>query len=666
MFQDYLFHFYAPLPCIELTCPENSSPKNLCKNIEALSKKHSVSAFIITIDSTPDNLFSDINIYCTDSSVRKTLKEDFQIVQKRYDSIFFTTSDVAFHEMKEFPVKNCTSIKFSLIGSSKNIENFCEELSEEYECGDLQPGRTMNQEKNILYVSWIIVTVLAFLLTWYEVLLRKKENGIKISLGEKVGSIVLKNTLTDVACYSVAAIAIVGLLLLFTNTMFLWQISLKMFAVMLLVSTLPYLSLYRYKLKEAFSGINESVSLLSASYGLKLVTAVLTILIISSNFMLISEAYTYYTQKDFFRSHSDYSFINVNYNQKGKDNDSMDNFLISQNKSAVFQYNLYKKCFSDKNVIMLLANKELEMPSGENKELIQINKNGKDYLLGHIKGIEAEKISENKIYYLFPEGDYDRNMLEVQIKDIKEYIAIYYGYDYDFEVQFYKSSSKMIGIFNNKSTYYKNAVIIFSNLDESLMQIEHEELVTHDVINNEDGSSDSKCEGMIINCFQDGVMYRISDTEIEKFAEQNGYDIDNYRCSRLNVYESFLNHWNTLKQSLYINCILSALIIALEMIVISTIIKIEYSVNAMELAIKKVLGYSIWQRNKKIFIITFSVIVAGIAAALVVNAKFNISQALFVIAGGVVMAVLESIVILYFVRKMEHVRIQKILKGGAL
>lgn len=68
------------------------------------------------------------------------------------------------------------------------------------------------------------------------------------------------------------------------------------------VNGLVYLRLRRLTIKEAFSNGQRSNKLLVFTYGMKFVTAFLTILMLSSSITVIAEAVTIYKQRPFFEA----------------------------------------------------------------------------------------------------------------------------------------------------------------------------------------------------------------------------------------------------------------------------------------------------------------------------------------------------------------------------
>ena len=111
---------------------------------------------------------------------------------------------------------------------------------------------------------------------------------------------------------------------------------------------------------------------------------------------------------------------------------------------------------------------------------------------------------------------------------------------------------------------------------------------------------------------------------------------------------------------------ISGLLFIIELGIIATIVRLEYSVNAIELAVKKVMGYSVWKRHKAILLnIILSAIIA-VVLLLCMGILFELEEPYLIVLSGVCLMMVELVMTFIFIRKFEKVNIVKILKGGAL
>ncbi|MEM5606765.1 hypothetical protein AAHB51_30345 [Bacillus cereus] len=186
------------------------------------------------------------------------------------------------------------------------------------------------------------------------------------------------------------------------------------------------------------------------------------------------------------------------------------------------------------------------------------------------------------MYFILPEKLKGNTVLT---KQLHEAVKFYEGNNikYEYETIYYQKNIEIISIDENHtygSDLVKNPVIILNNMPI-------DELVNQQVDDSQK-----------INYVHD-VMYKISNEEFSQFVHK--HYLTNQIVSKTNVLDNFNNKWNTAKRVLYINIVFSLLILFLECIIITAIIKLEYEVNAIELALKKYLGTHYLKNTENLF-----------------------------------------------------------------
>jgi putative ABC transport system permease protein len=221
-------------------------------------------------------------------------------------------------------------------------------------------------------------------------------------------------------------------------------------------------------------------------------------------------------------------------------------------------------------------------------------------------------------------------------------------FNYNYDVIYYEDNIELIKVDVNHpygSEFVENPIIIYNNMSaEQLLSQAGEDSQKITYVNE--------------------IMYKISDNEFNRFIKE--HDLNGQIVAKTNVLENYNNKWTNAKRILFINLIFSILVLFLELIIISSIIKMEYEVNAVELSIKKVMGYSMFQKNRKIILLTIITTITSILAAIIVALVMDLTVVINLIAGGFVILAVELSVISVHIRKVENSKIQKILKGGNL
>lgn len=221
----------------------------------------------------------------------------------------------------------------------------------------------------------------------------------------------------------------------------------------------------------------------------------------------------------------------------------------------------------------------------------------------------------------------------------------YYPHPYEFNIIAYKKQIDIIAIdkgFNISSKIVKNPIILFNNMDTNALN-------------------------PYWNVFIFGPsMYKIQDYEWEQFIENNHLSLSKANNFKTNVYEHYIHQWNIYKKGIVIGCVLLIILLILEAIIIKTILNYEYSINAVEIALKKIMGYGLFERYKKLFLTT--IIFGGIAgkAAFIIGHFLEWSSELYLITGGFSVVLLELCFVFYYIRIAENRSIQSILKGGSV
>ena len=132
-------------------------------------------------------------------------------------------------------------------------------------------------------------------------------------------------------------------------------------------------------------------------------------------------------------------------------------------------------------------------------------------------------------------------------------------------------------------------------------------------------------------------MYELTEKELQTFINDNNLESEIHSVT--NVYENYIYHWTILKRSMCISIALCLLILFLEFIVIKYIIKLEYEANAIELSLKKILGYGLWEKNSRILILTLIASIVSIIFSSIIGIIFKISEAKFIALPQIVQTV---------------------------
>lgn len=637
----YLDNFSSLYSYTTLYLQDTTTSVEMISDIINSATSNNVEVFTI-VTSHPNSSLTEYNIYGT-PGVESHVNKDSNIFEKKYTSLLLGDINFKFNSINDIPNIKSQN-EYRVIGSKENIHKFKMDLIDKYAGNHPKPGYLDKESKNNTIAIWGLITSIVLLFSVYDVISQKKENLIRVTMGEKISNIIWKNILIDSFALIGSFTLIFFILSKYTYVFFNFKISIIIFGILLSINGLLYLSLYFSKVKEVFSNGESSKKLLSLNYGLKLVTTIITIFIISSNIVLIYNSYTFYKQKAFFRDHSDYYHVKLMYkptlNKDGSPNSRWED-------SALVQETFYKEFFKEFNAISV---KDLSL----NQQLPTVfaNRNAFEYLSSKIDELSNLNLDKD-FYFILP--DKLKNNLEIieTLKNNTTYTSNEINFLYDYDVIYYQDNIDMVGIDEDYiygSYLLKNPAIVYNNMSV-------------DQVKNLDITKQIGLQDEIYD-----VMYQISsEKQLEKFnnfiADHN---LEGQIIRKTNVLEKYENMWIIAKRVLYINLIFSALVLLLEIIIINSIVMLEYKVNAIELSIKKILGYSILQKNRKIILMTVITTIASILTAIIVNIIMKTHVGKYLALGGLIILILELSTIIFYINRIEKSNIQKILKGGSL
>lgn len=305
---------------------------------------------------------------------------------------------------------------------------------------------------------------------------------------------------------------------------------------------------------------------------------------------------------------------------------------------------------------------------GKHHDVIACNKGAKENIIEGIPQLINTDLSEKTIFLIVPQyKNYEKDLStfkELANSKLDGTFGYFFCYDYDInniKVVTYNDSARIIAlddIDSGAGRICKDPIIILNNFDTKDLALSD----LRAVYNNE-GEMTS---GLLSGRLSKYLMFKTSNVDIESFAQKNGFDLKNDYYTEINVYEKYLITLDRMEKLGAIAGLLLAVMLFLETVLIVIVVRMEYSVNAKLIAIKKIFRYNMFQKNKKIFILTLLSFIFGFTISICINLIFKISSSAFIISGCALLAVIETIILIYYIVKIDKARIVKILKGGNL
>lgn len=403
----------------------------------------------------------------------------------------------------------------------------------------------------------------------------------------------------------------------FYNPTYFIDISIIAIIIFLLLNSIIFLSLYFTDYKKDMGSRESSKSVLNLSYIYKIISIVLVIIVMSSCIELIHQGSDYYRQKIFFEEKKEYSYIGFG---------SL-HYDVEELYTDAYQQ------FSEKEKVFSLVN--LDTFGEVNAEYLLGNSAAIEYLQAHIPDIGNFSFKE-KIYFIIPDKWKDSQKI---YDNSMEIWTSYYKGEYDYEFVPYKENVNIIYMANsgNISTgFMKNPIIILNNMP-----------------------NDNKYWNSTY--ISNSSLFNISDREWLSFISKHEFENETYY--QTNAYDYYMHQWQLFKRNMFIGIVLFIVLIILESIIIRTIISYEYRVRAIELTLKKIFGYKLFERHKKLLLTT---LISGIISLFIATIIFYLigQTSIYILLGGLSILFIEMIILLFYINKTDKINIQKILKGG--
>lgn len=599
---------------------QNATVQEMTTDLITTAERHNVSIFKI-VRSTFSTFSSQLDIYC-DDYVADILVKDYGIVFGKSESLFSGETTVNRYDFTALTQETVTKdIEYCLIGDYNDMTAFKAELVDKY-AGSFPREDGINIQNSCKFTLTAAICILLLLnifLSFYDIQYQKKEMFLSLTMGQSTVLYYIKNILLDSVYYIIIS-TIVGIVLTsnqrtlpFSQFVF-WGI-----AAIIASNLIVYLQLFKidYKAVISDSFMSAEKKNLRFQYVLHGVCFSLVIITLASNIAVIADCLNYYRQKSFFYDHSDYYWYQsfTVKDQEAADTDAIINRFTNEYTDSM-------------NIFYLCQGSEI---SEENSDLFyEANHNTIEYLKTEIDSLNDCSLDKDT-YILVHKNT------KLSETDIEELIS--WADTDSVEVLEYSNSAEIIfREFDSEpiTSFVKNPVIVFYNKEGSV--------------------SEGTVKYELFLC-----MVQTNRAQMEAFASEN-----NLSYSETNAVDYFEYRWTQLSRTLLINTVLFLLMLLMEILVSFSIISLEFKVNAIELALKEINGYSLFERFRKFFLETIVLWGICIISVAIVSIFIAPQTVFYEILGSSIMLIINLLTIILQIRHHENMKTTEILKGGAL
>ena len=588
----------------------------------------------------PSNIREEITVYGTEGAIDH-LKEQ-GIEEKTYHSFFIGEVQVVFRNFEEISAIREDDV-FCYIGTVGDAAAFKAQTTDEVNHSDsyysVDKIDLVSGSDDGLYVTLALVWGVAFglvlLLTLFFVVLKRKETFVKITLGASPGNIFWGNVLLDSALFSVSFGGLAYLLRDVAYTSFHFSYIFIGFIVMLTVNAMLYLLVFRRVGERGWKAGNEDRSLLGVAYVVKALSLCLTCVILSVNLAVIVEAVEYFQQREYFDALDGYQYYKLSLTEKTRQT------ITDRHYEQNVWYQLDQE-FGDNAIYLVDQTDQIE------ENAVLINRNAIPLLSPHIHSDIARQLkeaTEEKLYVFFP-SDFSEERAQNALEIGKALFLRGREENSDLlAVSSYEKGERIFTISENRHLYRSSFLqdpIIF--LDNTV----HE------------GT------GWYANPLYTApdLLYRISEDEIHDFLQRTR--MEGELITITSAQDVYAYHCEGMVRSCKLLSAVSLFLAALESGVTIFLVRLEYSIHGLAFAIKKTLGYGIFERSKRLFLIPIVLVPICTTAAVIIESKINVgNQRITLLLGGIILLVEIGLTVFQSFR-FDHLQTQLVLKGGNL
>ncbi len=563
-----------------------------------------------------------LRIYGDTEEIRDELYRTMKISETTYTSLFSGITTVEFYDFSELAAADSYNDNLiSYIGQDEDVEAVYETLSKKYSL--TYPDYWEITEKDLVIVLWLMVAALLMIINCVEVIRRKKEVVVRRSFGEGAGEIIGASVARDVLLYILVYIAARLFVFHFVSGEFGGKLALLIYVIACLLSFVPYISYSAFDVRKAFSNAGESGAVLWLLYALKLVATVFVIFTISTNLSSINwSGNSDILTSEEYRNNSYLTLQQVNSDGSGT--------------------KLWDELFENEYDILkpVICLNILD----DNRDYILANEYANE-MLGDFKDVLQQMDDDADLVIIVPKSRHEADLKETALSVLEMFADD--GFE-DLNIQYitYSDSKRLVymrsdGIYGTEKT--KNPVLIYKKSDNvSLI-----------------GSS-------IMNYGANDVFFGITDEDLEKIETEYASYFDGVRLVQTNVYDAYSYRDNFITRLISFLSSLCVITLILDIAIILSVNGMEYRRTAMEHALKQVLGFGLYERNKRMFQRSMGMDLIAVIIACVIGVAITETSPWIVLGVGAVVIIIEVLIICQSILRMERENVQKVLKGGCL
>lgn len=610
---------------------ENEDRSQVCSIVASAAKKYSEYVFAIERQNV-DAFHSRITIYA-DEDTRNILSREQNIAEGEASSFFSGSTEVVLLPFSDV-VNDESVVRYFFTGSKDTVSSIRQNIYSQVATSYIHKDSVSVADK-LIYGIWIILFGLILLLTWADIQFSKKSDFLKISMGSSVGKMIFGKILVDIV-FNVAIFGAVYAIL--QSRLFLsYKLNFALYALLIffVLNSLLYLTLLKVDYKEVIYGANINGKLLANAYLLQAIVVILMVVSLSSNLVAIRENEKELAPYNTIEQLDGYTSLSITPIEGGQSSESV----------VELEASIYLEAYLQDKVLLSTFCAALD-----DEPIVVLNEAALNTVVLSA-GVFQEDLKSDFVVYI-PENRYS----EIDSYDIEFAAATtastFFGLEsYSFEAREYSHVDVVYFDLRNVSELtfgsdlISDPIVVYCNLSKARI---NELLMNNTAIDFGDRWTNIIFDINDTSFFSKSIKNRLADVQFRSVIEL---------C---NQYKS------NLVRGVLLNSVLSAFLLVLNVMLISVIVKIEYLVHSKEIALKKILGYSVLQRNIAILFLNVLAVSIACITGTILSKMYGIFDIVALCIVSLTILFVNSILILTNMTAAEKHNTAHILKGGSL
>ena len=614
--------------------------------LSAVAEKHG--QIVFAIDRQNLDAFHDrITVFLAGAS-KEAAAQALNVAEGEARSCFSGRTELVFRPLSEIAEKPELQ-RFYFSGSKEEVLRIWQIVASRIGAGRVRREAKTGTEY-IVYALWALAFGFLALLTLQDVQFSRKAVFLRISMGASVGAEIWKGILSDLLFTLAALAAAYGVLGKCCYVSFRPDLVLLAFSAFCVGNSLLYLRLAGGDCKEIVYGANIDRKLLPNAYLLKALVLILLVIAGACTMTLINRNAGWLRAYHRVDGLADYSTIRLTHPGSGTDPSPEE-----EEAGYARETRLYLEAYRDNRVLLAGGRSSV---GTDDRPTIVMNASAIPKLLSRPEYFQNCSAS---FTVFVPERYADRYGAE-DIRNAAEYGADFFG-----ALELAPQAWESIGFSFEARSYPSTDALYFDLRSESKLPygfavVEDPLIVCCNPTTEQlDALMDAGVAIRFDSLWQ-SLMFAVDDAAF--FSEEATRELRQIEFN--SVVAQCGQYKNSFLRLLLVNAALSLVLLGLCVLLISVIVRLEYLVNARELALKRILGYSVLRRNGAVVLLNLFSMLIALVTGWILSGMTGLFDRLTLCAVCLLVSLIDAVISIGNMLAAERKNTARVLKGGCL